>query len=267
MKKLIADIQPDIVENSKKEYELLKEYLQEKGVCGKFAVVDIGYGGSMQRYLQQMLTKLGINHDITGFYLAVADFYKKNMLPGIKLDLNGYLFDFQHDQNAIDTRSSFVGLFETLFLEQGGSVKKYVFDNDKIVVERYPYEYEVAGQPTEDLIKIRKIQHGAIDFINRASKNTLIERLKCEPSEYFSGIYRIGTNPTLVELNLLGDISFYDEGEIHKLAAPDSIMKYILHPKSLKEDFLHCRWKTGFMKRLIKIKLPYQSIYKLLKRI
>lgn len=40
-----------------------------------------------------------------------------------KLSLHGYLFDFYNNVNSVDKRSPFVGLYETLFLEQKGSVK------------------------------------------------------------------------------------------------------------------------------------------------
>lgn len=264
LKGLIEEIQADIFENSKNEYELLLKYLEDNAVSGKFGVVDVGYNGSMQRYMQQVLTRAGIKHDITGFYLAVAEFYSKNVLSGVQLNLNGYLFDFMHDKNAIDTRSSFVGLFETLFLEQGGSIKRYRYEEGKVRAERYPYEYEVDGKPTEDLLKVRKIQQGAIDFVERASKDKLLKMLKCKPFEYFYGIHEIGTKPRLEDLRLFGDLPFYDEGVTEKLAAPRNIIYYVFHPKILKNDFLRCRWKTGFMKRLFKLVLPYEKLYQYL---
>jgi len=265
LRKLIDRIKPDIIENSKNEYVLLKRYLEENGVEGRFAVVDIGYGGSMQRYLQQVLTQLNIEHDVTGFYFAVAEFYTKNILPGVELDLNGYLFDFQHDKKAVDTRSSFVGLFETFFLEQGGSVKRYIETGDRVIVERYPYEYEVNGKPTKDLKIIRRIQRGALDFVKKAADDELLTDLKCNSNDYFYGIHEVGSNPTLSDLRFLGDLLFYDEGITQKLAAPKGIVRYALHPKEMKKDFLQCRWKTGFLKRLFKVKLPYQKLYERLR--
>lgn len=265
LKKLLKEITPDIIENSRKEYEILSEYFEINDVLGKFGVVDIGYTGGMQCHMQQILTRMGTEHDITGLYLTVTEFYTKNMLPEVRLELNGYLFDFKHDRNAVDTRSSFVGLFETLFLEHGGSVKRYVRDGGMVVAERYPYEYEIDGKLTEDFFKVRKIQKGALDFVSFAKKDKLLRYLKCKPDEYFDGLYKIGTDPSLDELNLLGDILFYDEGVTLKLAAPKGMLYYIVHPGQMKLDFLQCRWKTGFMKRLFKIKLPYQKIYLKLK--
>ena len=263
---LIEDLKSDIIANSKQQYELIKKYLSDNKVSGRFGVVDIGYGGSMQRYLQQILTMLGIEHCVSGFYLGVADFYTKNMIADVPLELNGYLFDFQHDKNSEDKRSSFVGLFETLFLEQGGSVKKYILNGDIVGVERYPYEYEVNGRPTDDLLKVRQIQKGAIDFVKRAAKDKLLEStLKCQPDEYFYGIYITGTNPEISDLRQFGDIKFYDEGIIQKLAAPKGILHYMIKPNELKKDFLQCRWKTGFLKRMLKVNLPYQKIYKKLR--
>lgn len=267
LKQLLTDLTPDIIENSKKEYSILTEYLKQEVVSGKFGIVDIGYAGSMQRYLTQTLIKLRIQHQITGFYLGVADFYKKNEVDGLDLDLNGYLFDFKHNPHAVDCRSSFVGLFETLFLEQEGSVKRYKRENGRIVAERYPYEYFKDGKPTGDYLKIKEIQHGAIDFVSAAAGDSLLSGFPYKPSELFAGIYETGTDPTSFDLKLFADMEFYDEGITQGLAAPKSMTHYLLHPNDLKNDFLQCRWKTGFLKRLLKLNLSYQRMYLALQRL
>ena len=64
---------------------------------------------------------------------GVADYYKRNMNDG-KLSLHGYLFDFYNNVNSVDKRSPFVGLYETLFLEQKGSVKNYIRDKNEWLV-------------------------------------------------------------------------------------------------------------------------------------
>lgn len=98
------------------------EYMKQMHVEGRFAVVDIGWSGGMQRFLQKSLGIIGIENEILGYYTGVADYYKRNMNDG-KLSLHGYLFDFYNNVNSVDKRSPFVGLYETLFLEQKGSVK------------------------------------------------------------------------------------------------------------------------------------------------
>ena len=123
----------------------------------------------------------------------------------------------------------------------------------------------IDGKPTDDLLKIRQIQKGALDFVKRAAEDSLLQALKCKPDDYYYGIYKTGTDPEMNDLSLFGDIQFYDEGITRKLAAPESVVTYATNPKKLKNDFLQCRWKTGFLKRIMKIKLPYQSIYLRLK--
>lgn len=267
LKALLMVLKDTIISNSKLEYEALSSYLELEGVNGKIAVIDIGYAGSMQRYLQQALSTLHIEHEITGFYLAVAEYYKKNDSPENPIDLYGYLFDFKHEKNAIDTRSSFVGLFESFFLEQGGSVKRYVKSADGLIVERYPYEYYRDGKPTEDYKKIKSLQQGALDFINIAAKNRILEMFDFSVDDLFYGIHQTGINPDRSDLDLFANIEFYDEGVTEKLASPQSIFCYLGHIKDLKRDFLACRWKIGFMKKLFKMNLPYQKMYLKLKRV
>lgn len=267
LKKLILTLKDDIIINSKKEYSALVGYLDTNGVSGKFGIVDIGYAGSMQRYLQQTLNAMGTPYEISGFYLAVADYYTKNDLPDNPLDMSGYLFDFKHDAKAKDIRSSYVGLFETLFLEQGGSVKRYLKTTNGIAVERYPYEYFRNGKPTEDFVKIKSLQQGALDSVSVLAKNNIIKRFHFSADDLFCGIHKTGINPDKHDLDLFGNIEFYDEGITTKLAAPQKLRHYMRNIKALKIDFLLCRWKIGFMKKLFKIRLPYKAIYSIMKKV
>lgn len=267
LKDLIIALKSEIISNSRKEYEALIEYLKINNVKGKFGIVDIGYAGSMQRYLHLILNEINIEHSITGLYLCVADYYKKNDLPNDPLDLNGYLFDFKHDKNSIDTRSSYVGLFESLFLEQDGSVKRYIKKDGKVFVERYAYEYYKNGSYSSDYVKIKSLQKGALDFIKVAVNDNILKSFNYTASDLFFGIMETGINPDQNDIKLFSNMDFYDEGITTKLASPKSLIYYLLHIKQLKFDFLSCRWKIGFMKKLFKIDLPYQKIYQRLKKV
>lgn len=260
--KLYEKLIPDIKKNSQKEYEFLREYISQNYVGGKFAIVDIGWSGGMQRYLEQTLDKLNIKHEISGYYIGIASYYTRNIKSVPNLDLNGYLFDFFHNSEEKDKRSSFVGLFETLFLEQGGSVKNYVKDSDEsIVANRYQYEYIQNGRPTDEYVKVQQIQNGALEFIKLASYDDQLNEFTFCADELFSGIKQTGTQPSKSDLNMFADFRFFDEGETQKLADPANIFYYIVHFSKFKKDFLQSRWKIGFMKKMIGIKLPYETIY------
>lgn len=259
---LYSEIEEDIDKVSKEEYLMLVEYIKKNKLKGKFAIVDIGWSGGMQRYLYETLMNLNIQSEIKGFYIGVADYYKRNIEVVPSLDLNGYLFDFLHDKEAVDARSSFVGLFETLFLEQDGSVKNYTYDNGVVKANRLPYEYMIDGKPTNEYLRVKEIQEGAIDFIKRIG-NIDIE---LSASDLFTGIKKTGSTPNKQDIKMFADFRFFDDGETMYLAKPRKMSDYFLNLKLLKKDFLASRWKIGFMKRLFKINMPYEKIYKFLLR-
>lgn len=255
---LYSELGSDIETVSKKEYELLVKYVEQNHLSGKFAIVDIGWSGGMQRYLIETLNKLGIDASIKGYYIGVADYYKRNIEVVPYLDLNGYLFDFLHDKNAKDKRSAFVGLFETLFLEQGGSVKNYRVENENVTANRLPYEYLENGKPTFEYRNVMDIQRGALDFITRFGNMDL----NVSSDTLYEGLSETGLKPKKADIDMFADFRFFDEGETLYLAKPKNFFYYIFHVGNLKRDFLSSRWKIGFMKRLFKISLPYEEMYR-----
>lgn len=262
-KKLIEmykQLEGDIESISKKEYQLLVKYIKQNNIKGKFAIVDIGWSGGMQRYLCETLNMLKIQNEIKGYYIGVAEYFKRNKKVIPSLNLNGYLFDFSHSESDTDIRSAFVGLFETLFLEQDGSVKNYIEENNEIKGNRLPYEYMQHGKPTRELESVQKIQKGALEFVRKfGNKN-----IQLSATTLFEGIKRTGLQPTKKDLKLFADFRFFDEGETQCLAKPKSLLYYMVHIKEFKRDFLMSRWKIGFMKRLMKLNLPYERMYKFL---
>ena len=255
---LYSELEADIETVSKKEYELLVKYIDQNHLSGNFAIVDIGWSGGMQRYLIETLNKLGIDAGIKGYYIGVADYYKRNKEVVPDLDLNGYLFDFLHDKNAKDKRSAFVGLFETLFLEQGGSVKNYRVESENVTANRLPYEYLENGKPTFEYRNVMDIQRGALDFIKRFGDMDL----NVSADTLYEGLSETGLKPKKADIDMFADFRFFDEGETLYLAKPKSIFYYIFYVGNLKRDFLSSRWKIGFMKRLFKISLPYEEMYR-----
>ncbi len=259
---LYLHLQDDIKENSKNEFKLLQKYLSQMGVEGEFAIVDIGWSGGMQRFLQKTLNRLGIKNRITGFYTGVSSYYLRNVKDE-ELNLNGYLFDYSRHYKE-DERSAFVGLYETLFLEGRGSVKRYkeVSDN-MIIAERYPYEYETNGK---EHLFVEKIQEGALKFVEDAEAVDLFKYFDFTSDDVFFNLKKIGFNPSWNDMRKLGCIHFFDEGEMTTLGSGHLLFYYLLHPQRFKKDLLSSRWKTAFLKKTLVLPLPYHRIYKYLKR-
>lgn len=261
---MYKELSVDIKNNSLIEYELLKKYLTQNNINGKFAVVDIGWSGGMQRFLQTTLNTMGIDNEIFGFYTGIASYYKRNISTE-KLNLNGYLFDFSHDKSAVDIRSSYVGLYELLFLETKGSVKNYTEDkNGKIVAVRYPYEYADGKGLLNEAKCIGVVQTAALDYVKtKENDNAVIPSKKelCKP------LINAGARPSSEALKLFADFRFFDEGVCNYLAKPKGLVYYLFHPNRLKKDFYASRWKTGFLRKLFRVPISYQSLYNFLKRL
>ena len=105
--KMYDELSTVIKNNSLKEFSNLKKYIKKNELYGKFAIVDIGWSGGMQRFLETTLKEMDIEAQIFGYYTGIADYFKRNNSGGKELNLNGYLFDFSHHPNDDDVRSCF----------------------------------------------------------------------------------------------------------------------------------------------------------------
>lgn len=265
-KRLFGEIRGDILCNAQCERTELLAYLKQFDFSRKTAVVDIGWGGSMQMYLCKTLSELGIEFDIHGYYVGLTEKSKEN-IGGNHLNALGYVFDRLNNNFDRDLERPFVGLFETLFLEQNGSVKKYVtLEDGRTIAQRYPYEYLVDGEFSQEAISVRKLQDGAMRFIEDFGGTVVADYVGFDSNIMFSNLYQFGIRPTLKEVKLFGDFVFFNNASKISLAKPKAWAHYLGKPKELIRDLYDSQWKIGFLKRLIKLPLPYLWIFDRLRR-
>lgn len=267
VKKMFDEIKGDIFNNSSKELVNLKGYLDNFDFSGKTAIVDIGWGGSMQRYLSETLENMQIVSRLIGYYIGLTQKSKKN-LNNHGLTAKGYAFDCLNGESAVDLERPFVGLFETLFLEQSGSVKNYYCRDGAYYANRYSYEYKNQnGELAKEAKAVKEIQQGALAFIRIFSKSATADFVGIDNKVMFSNLYEIGTNPSLIHVNLFGDFDFFNNGTKVKLASPKSGFYYICHPQKFTVDMFNSQWKIGFLKGLLKVHMNYLKIFNLLRKI
>lgn len=265
-KNLISSIKDDIIANSISENEALKNYLKKNNFSKRNAIVDIGWGGSMQKYLRNIFNTLPGYEDkeLVGFYFGLTE-KAKGKLSSINT-ANAYIFD-NYNYSSEELERPFVGLFESLFLEPKGSVKKYHINTENLV-ERYQYEYiNDSGEVLDDVDKIHNIQQGALGFIEEYISTAISRYSKMDSETAFKNLFSVGINPKLDQLEKLGSIVFFNNGFKEQLAKPDCILKYLISPIKFKKDFLNSQWKTGFLKGVFKLPLPYYEIFKLMRRV
>ena len=114
------------------------------------------------------------------------------------------------------------------------------------------------GKPTHEYQCVKEIQRGALDFIKKFGN----KEIALSANILFEGLKQTGLEPKKKDIEMFADFRFFDEGETQYLAKPKSMIYYLTHVRELKNDFLLSRWKIGFMKRLFKLKLPYENLYK-----
>ncbi len=259
-------IRDDVIANSREEYDALSSYIQSLNMPEKIAVIDVGYRGTMQYALEELLKERGWNVEVKGYYVGISNeaFYVRNG----KISAEGYLYFLDDGKLYQEIKGMGPALYEIPFLAPHGSVRKFsLIEGERCKPEFEMFEYENNEKRlVDELHIIEEYQKGAIGFVKHMAKVFPINSLCITPDVALYGFGRLVTRPTLREAELWGDFRFINYVYMY-IARPESINFYIRHPGKLKRDFLNCSWKIGFMRRLFRIPLPYKSICDLLKTI
>lgn len=264
-RKLFEEISKDIIYNSTLEKENLLSYINTHDFSKKTAIVDIGWAGSMQKYLLETLDKMGIAHNIIGYYVGLTLKARDNIGKNGSF-AKGYAFDCLNNKNDEELESAYIGLIETMFLEQRGSVKNYTQKENSTIANRYDYEYMNNDVLMEEAINVDFIQKGALQFSMDYKSSVLSEFIRNDNKIMYNNIHAVGTNPIYKNIKQFGKFQFFNCGDKVYLAHPNSFLYYVLHIKELKRDLFNSQWKIGFIKALLKLNLPYMTIFKILRK-
>lgn len=250
-KKFLDKIYKQIIENSNSEFIQEQKYLKNN-ISTKYkniAIVDIGWYGNMQTNLEKSLKKIG-NFDIYGFYLGLVPQYSNIN----NLNMTGYMFNTDdRDFEQYIREKNFNSLFELLFSADHGTVIKYNEKNPVLA------EYEYSD---EQLAKIKKIQAGAIKFVEDISNDNFFKNINYSKEDIIKNIYDLGNNPRYIDVLEIGDFYFLDN-EISKISNYNG--RYLFNLKKLINDFKKSQWKIAFLKRVFKLNLPYEKICRILR--
>ncbi|HAM08540.1 MAG TPA: hypothetical protein DCP66_07115 [Collinsella sp.] len=248
-----AALHKDVVLYSRHELSLLEQYLRQNDFSGKLAIVDIGWFGNMQAALERVTNAMKTNADIHGYYVGLNPHGKHQMTHQMK----GYLFDACHDDALYERERSFNMIFETLFSAPHGTTRGYQEKDGKVVPILAPYDgiEEKVGEEAE------RCRLGALDFAADFKRVLGANGLTMAPQKALSNMDRVGNSPSLAEAIFFGNWAMESDGEIVCAAQPRNMAWYMSHPKALALDFEHTPWKVGFLKRLLKLPLPYGDIW------
>ena len=243
LRNLYAVFYDEIVLNAKSEWTNLIQYLKNNSFEGRVAIVDIGWNGTMQNALQNIINEanLAVNR-LDGYYLGIN---AQNIKHG---SARGFLYENKENNNSIKVAGSY-GLFELITLAHHGSVKCYSSDkyNSPIL-----YEYNNDVDINNDLKKIEILQEGILDYVkNNVSGNDID--------------WNIFIGPSKSDIKFLGNLPFFD-ANYSRLINSSDLIKYLTNPRKFKEDFYLSVWKIGFLKKIFKLQLPYYKVYEKMKK-
>ena len=257
-------IRPDVERNSRKEYDALLAYIRQTGMQGKVAVVDIGRHGTMQNALQQLIHTAQLDIDVTGYYVGVS--FDAPLVSSGKIKAKGYLHHLGKGRNIEKEMAKFVPIFESVFLAQHGSVRGFKEIDGKVGPVLYPYEYESEeGKYTDEIGIIQSYQEGALQVVRTAGVFCDKCGFRLSPEVSFARMARMGTAPTLEEAKIWGDFRVSDMVTT-LIAHPGSIRTILADLSGFKKKFMLSGWKIGFMRRMLKIQLPYDRMYMLIQK-
>ena len=259
LKSLVENNLSLIKKNSEIESHSLLKYLEQVNFKNEVSIVDIGWRGSMQAYLEEFAKKNEINININGFYVGLSDEAKE-----FKINAKGYWFDMLNDEDAVDLATPFKGLLEFLFSANHGTTLKFEIQSDMVKPILAFYEYSGEHNLIIQGELLNSIRQAALQFIKDFKNSGLNGNLIIDAKSGFNNLQTIGLKPVLKDVNYLGDFVFVDQN-VNALAKPQSFGYYICHPQKFKYDLLASRWKVGFMKRFMKLPFNYYYIYKKIK--
>lgn len=226
------------------------KYLRQEGFSGDVIIIDVGWAGTIQKRLQKLIHDYKMDVKIYGYYFGLNPnaLSSANVISYIPKEVAPSLFCSQ--------------LMEYPFTQLIGTTLGYEENEDGNVSPKLA-DYEYEGK--EDADSTELIQKGMMYFIDVMAAGYSI----FEPYDYtifYDNLKNVTKKPRMKDTNILGKLTHANHGSTTPLANPKSLFYYFTHLKELKYDFSAAGWKIGFMRKLLKLPLPYNSILSVLRK-
>ena len=247
--RLYEDNKDEINRRSREQDELLLEYTGQVGMRDKYAIVDIGWHGNMQYYLEQFMRNHDFAVDFEGFYIGI--------LPAVTLatGVHGYVYDTDNPK-PYKKMLCFFGVSEKLLQGFEGSTAGYSRKDGEVVPKLMEYEYEGDEQVIN---AIESWQAGSLEYVKKAK-----EACELIPDKQLTKpLMKFGMKPKIKDSQLFSFFYNIDGTKVY-YTAQKSLLRYRV--KELKRALADSPWKTGFMKSAFKLPLPYYWVYRVLKK-
>ena len=239
---LLKEIESLIVSRANKYKKNTKSYLKQEGLYdSKFAIVDIGWSGTLQRSISQFLSEDGYGETVHGLYFGI----KRRKKHKESDQLHGWFTDYEAPRE-LDKKTYIIPMTELFTAALHGGVHSHVNSGDR-------YEAKLL-KPINDtgIAWGVEVQHESmINFASNlaSSPNFLDTFLKDQKIDYLEENYeRFILNPTYDEAKAYGeyeDAEDQNESYYRKLAQPYTLLERFKIRKDRNFKHHHNEWKEG----------------------
>lgn len=242
-------IKPQVISESKAQYEMFIKYLKPFIKGKHIGIVDIGWKGTMQKKLREIMDSVDEYKDIClhGYYWGIES---------DNSETDGFLYKTNQQTEYKTAVDAGFGLLETIVIAREGTTLSYTSDGALLD------EYEVKDKG--DILHLQEIHAGALCFIDRMEGFHADLYCTMNPGSAFRYFERLVYNPTDEDIKYLGDLPFKDIEEL-KIVTYRGLGYYLCHLNEFRRDYHKAPWKIGFLKRNVVKFVPWGKIYKLLK--
>lgn len=251
LENILEELKQDMVQYSIKQRECFVEYIKQLKIQGKVILVDIGWRGTMQYYLQKLIEHVGLDLSLVGLYLG--EYVEAN----ITCDKHGFLCSMEDSDRIPDVINASFVLENTLLMPISSTVR-YKAEGGRI--------YPVFNNKEEVFdSRIHVIQSGIEDSFKVLHAVREFYPLKTERVK--EQLFHTLNNPTYQLACEIGDIEWKDIDTIRYVAKPKPFLSYLKNPRTLIYDMQKSGWNSAFLRRVFKLPLPYFYVYKFLKKL
>lgn len=228
--------------------QMLNDKLKLRGNIG---IVDVGWKGSTQYFLQQIFEASEIPVKLHGFYLGEFTDARHH------IDKQGFLCS----SNNITLKEAVLNagfIFENCLSPLFGTTVGYRLTEDgkasPILDQSNVFEDE----------HVKTVQMAIIDYfkIMKSYKN----HVKYGSDWAIRNLFIHLNHPSYAMACMLGDIRWKDFEAIRYVAKPKALRTYLQKPGELMKDIHECGWNSAFCLRVFRIPFPYFEVYTLLKK-
>jgi predicted HAD superfamily hydrolase len=253
--KLFLEASNLIIKRGKHEKKLLLEYTRNQGLLrSKYpAIVDIGWGGSMQKSIYKLLQETkGAEAKLDGFYVGTNNRMKS--VRDLGIGAYGFILNKYPEELSLYTIWQTTEILEFMFSAKHPTVLFFkknpkiepqfsIFNNEKLYRKYAAITQRAAFKFIDDLIK----------KIGTQSLEEYIASGDIDSGFYISNLLHMVLNPTLEDARNFHFIRHMPG--LGETAQGDHIVEYCAsyNPKMLCYRFEHAYWENGFLKTLTKI--------------